>query len=121
VLVSGIDELSLNGPSEVLEIVDGNVRSLRVEPADVVLDTCALADLLGGDRKENAAILLGILDGSETGARRDLVLLNAAAGFVITRLAPDLRGGLDLAREQVSSGRALAKLQALQSFAIENP
>ncbi len=118
---SGMDELSLTGPTEVHEIVDGNVRSFQVEPADVGLKICALAELEGGDRQENAAILVGILDGTETGPRRDLVLLNAAAGFLITRLAPDLRRGLELAREQVASGRALAKLQALQSFANENP
>ena len=56
-----------------------------------------------------------ILDGTERGPRRDIVLLNAAAGFVITRLAPDLPAGLALAREQIATGVALGKLEALRS------
>ncbi|HET6408978.1 MAG TPA: anthranilate phosphoribosyltransferase, partial [Chthoniobacteraceae bacterium] len=70
-----------------------------------------------GDRAHNARILLDILEGSERGPRRDLVLLNAAAGFVITGLASDLAAGYELAREQITSGRALAKLDALRRAA----
>ena len=76
---------------------------------------CEVADLRGGDRVRNAAILTAILDGTERGPRRDIVLLNAAAGFVITRIAPDLPAGLALAREQIDTGAALAKLDALRS------
>jgi anthranilate phosphoribosyltransferase len=114
---SGMDELSLTGPSAVCEVAGGLIREFTVEPTTLGLTPCALDALRGGDRRENAAILTSILDGSERGPRRDLVLLNAAAGFVITGLAPDLSAGLDLARAQVESGRALAKLRTLQSFA----
>ncbi len=111
---SGMDELSLTGPSEVREVVNGVVREFTVNPRDLDLPACELDALRGGDRAANAAILAAILDGSERGPRRDIVLLNAAAGFVITRLAGDLASGLELAREQISSGRALARLKALQ-------
>ena len=115
---SGMDELSLTGPSAVQEVVDGVVRELEVDPAALGLPICTVEDLRGGDRTHNAAILVEILDGTEQGPKRDLVLFNAAAGFVITRLAPDLAAGLTLAREQVASGRAIAKLRALQSFTV---
>jgi anthranilate phosphoribosyltransferase len=113
---SGMDELSLTGPSVVQEVVDGIVRERMIDPAALGLPTCKVEDLRGGDRHENAAILTAILEGTERGPKRDLVLFNAAAGFVITSLAPDLAAGLDLAREQIASGRALAKLRALQDF-----
>lgn len=113
---SGMDELSLTGPSAVQEVIDGQVRERTINPAELGLTICSVEDLRGGDRRENAALLAGILDGRETGPKRDLVLLNAAAGFVITGLASDLPAGLALAREQIRSGRALAKLQALQNF-----
>jgi anthranilate phosphoribosyltransferase len=113
---SGMDELSLTGPSAVQEVVDGAVRELEVDPVALGLPICSVEDLRGGDRAHNAAILVAILDGTERGPKRDLVLFNAAAGFVITRLAPDLATGLDLAREQIDSGRALGKLRALQQF-----
>jgi anthranilate phosphoribosyltransferase len=110
---SGMDELSLAGPSEVREVVSGVVREFTVDPRELGLATCDIADLRGGDRAANASILTSILDGTERGPKRDIVLLNAAAGFVITGLAGDLTAGLELAREQISSGRALARLRAL--------
>jgi anthranilate phosphoribosyltransferase len=54
------------------------------------------------------------LSGELTGAKRDLVIANAAAGFVVAGLARELNGGIALAREQIESGRALEKLRALQ-------
>lgn len=113
---SGMDELSLTGPSAVCEVADGLVREFTLNPAELGLAPCELDVLRGGDRHANAAILTGILDGTDRGPRRDLVLLNAAAGFVITGLASDLPSGFDLARAQIESGRALAKLRALQAF-----
>jgi anthranilate phosphoribosyltransferase len=60
--------------------------------------------------------LLGVLDGSIRGAKRDVVLLNAGAGFVVAGLARDLAEGIARAAEQIDSGHALAKLRALQNF-----
>lgn len=114
---SAMDEISLTGPSAVREIVAGVIREGTIEPAALGLPLCALADLRGGDRRANAATLTAILDGTERGPKRDLVLLNAAAGFVVAGLAPDLASGLDRAREQIASRAALAKLRALQGFA----
>ncbi len=114
---SGMDELSLAGPSAVQEVVDGVVRERTVDPTTLGLALCAIEELRGGDCRENAAILTAILDGTDTGPKRDLVLLNAAAGFVITSLATDLAEGLAHAREQIESGGALAKLRALQDYA----
>lgn len=112
---SGMDELSLAGPSAVCEVAGGRVREFTLDPATLGLAPCAVEALRGGDRRANAAILTGILDGTDSGPRRDLVLLNAAAGFVITGLAADLAAGLELGRAQIENGRALAKLRALQS------
>jgi anthranilate phosphoribosyltransferase len=112
----GMDELSLTGPSLVHELADGIIRERTVDPAEFGLATCTIEDLRGGDCKHNAAILVAILDGSEHGPKRDIVLLNAAAGFVITGLAADLAAGLSLAREQIAEGRALEKLNALRAF-----
>jgi anthranilate phosphoribosyltransferase len=111
---SGMDELSLCGPSEVREVIDGKVLEHRIDPRDYGLEFCELADVRGGDCSENARILLGILEGTERGPKRDLVLLNAAAGLVITGLSPDLGAGLELAHAQITSGQARARLDALR-------
>jgi anthranilate phosphoribosyltransferase len=112
----GMDELSLTGPSLVYELAGGLVRERTVDPAALGLAACTIEELRGGDCPQNAAILTAILDGSERGPKRDIVLLNAAAGFVITGLAADLAAGLALGREQIDSGRALEKLTALRTF-----
>jgi anthranilate phosphoribosyltransferase len=76
----------------------------------------ALRDLVGGDAQENAVILEGILSGAIKGAKRDIAVLNAAAGFVITGLAPDLPEGRERAEELLDRGAAHAKLRAMQDL-----
>ncbi len=111
---SGMDELSLCGPTEVREVADGKIREIRIDPREYGLAFCEIEAVRGGDRVQNARLLLGILEGTERGPKRDIVLLNAAAGLVIAGLATDLAVALDLAREQIVSGRARARLDALR-------
>jgi len=72
--------------------------------------------LRGGDAEQNANTLTGILSGTERGAKRDFVLINAAAGLVIAGLAPRMEKGLQLAAQLVDSGQAQAKLREFQAF-----
>lgn len=112
----GTDELSLTGTSEVRSVQDGTVTAFTLTPEEFGLKRCAPGALLGGERTENARILVSILDGSERGPKRDMVLLNSAAALVVAGLARDVADGLDLARKSLHGGSALAKLRALQSF-----
>jgi anthranilate phosphoribosyltransferase len=110
----GTDELALTGESQVRVIEPGRVESLTVTPGDGGLARCEPAALLGGDRVANARILTAILDGSDRGPKRDMVLLNSGAALVICGLAADLRAGVARAAEAIDSGAALAKLNALR-------
>ena len=111
-----MDELSNLGPSTVWA-ASGNERVKSIiEPSLLGLAPATVADLEGGDASVNAAILIAILDGSLTGPKRDLVALNAAAGLVITGLAPDLTEGLQRANEAINSGAALAVLNRWRNF-----
>ena len=87
-----------------------------IEPSSLGLAPATVTDLEGGDAITNAAILTGILDGSVTGPKRDLVTLNAAAGLVITGIADDLSDGLHLANEAIASGAARAVLERWRNF-----
>ena len=73
-----------------------------------------VGELQGGDASKNADILTGILDGSDTGPRRDIVLLNAAAGLACAGVVEDLRTGVEKARELVATGAAFERLRLLQ-------
>ena len=112
----GMDELATTGPSEVREVSPAGIRCFEVIASDLGLAPAWIEDLRGGDCAGNAQILTGILDGSLRGPQRDIVELNAAAGFVVCGLSSNLPDGLGLAREQIDSGAALAKLHALRRF-----
>jgi anthranilate phosphoribosyltransferase len=113
---AGMDEISNLGPSTVWAANGPDRVKSTIEPSLLGLAPATVTDLEGGDAVANAAILTGILDGSVTGPKRDLVTLNAAAGLVITGIAGDLTDGLRLANEAIASGAALAVLERWRNF-----
>jgi anthranilate phosphoribosyltransferase len=108
----GLDEISNTGESRVSEVREGMVRSSTVRPEDFGLERAAIGELMGGDREENARIIRAILDG-ETGPRRDIVLMNAAAALVAGGKARDFKDGVGLAAQAIDSGAARRTLEAL--------
>jgi anthranilate phosphoribosyltransferase len=111
-----VDELSTLGVNHYCTVAGGVVSAHTLDPEPLGFPRARIEELRGGDGVENARILLGILAGQIHGAKRDVVILNAAVGFVTCGLARDLAEGIALAHEQLQSGRALAKLKALQDF-----
>ncbi|CAN5253779.1 anthranilate phosphoribosyltransferase [soil metagenome] len=115
----GVDELSPAGPNLVYEVSGEDVRERTVDPADLGIERCQPAELRGGDSAENAEAIRHVLAG-EKGARRDAILLNAAATMAAAGLADDLPDGLELAREAVDSGVAAERLEQLIAFSQED-
>lgn len=113
---AGMDEISNLGPSTVWAANGPDRLKSTIEPSLLGLAPATVTDLEGGDAIANAAILTGILDGSVTGPKRDLVILNAAAGLVITGIADDLSEGLHLANEAIASGAARTVLERWRNF-----
>ena len=107
-----LDEISNTGESRVSEVREGMVRSYTLRPEDFGLARTTIAELMGGDREENARIIRAILDG-EAGAKRDIVLMNSAAALVAGAKARDLKEGVGFAAHAIDSGAALRKLEAL--------
>jgi anthranilate phosphoribosyltransferase len=112
----GLDEMTTTGETSVAEYRDGQVRLFTVTPEAVGLKRAALGDLTGGAPAENAAALRRLLQG-ETGPYRDIVLLNAAAAFLVGEKVETLREGVDLAAGVIDDGRAQAALDKLVSVA----
>ena len=102
------DELSITGPNLVVDLNEGEVREYRVEAADVGLPSATHDQLRGGDTVTNARILAAVLAG-EHGPKRDMVVLNAAAGLVVAGIADDLAEGVDAAAAAIDDGRAARK------------
>jgi anthranilate phosphoribosyltransferase len=104
--LDGLDELTTTGPSLVFDVQDGELRESMLDPADLGLARSQVADLRGGNPEASAAIALAILRG-ETGPRRDVVLLNAAAALEVSGRASSLEEGRALAATSIDSGAAV--------------
>ncbi len=108
----GLDEITITGESKISEVRDGEVRTYYVGPEDFGLARAPMEELLGGDAQCNAGIIRDILAGGGT-TKRDVVLLNAAAGLVAGAKANSLREAMKLARTSIESGEALSRLDRL--------
>ena len=107
-----MDELTTTGETEVAEWRDGGLRLFSITPEAVGLPRASLSDLTGGEPAANAQALSELLDGKK-GAYRDIVLLNAAAAFLVAERTETLREGVSLAGEVIDDGRARAALDGL--------
>jgi len=108
----GMDEMSLAGETHIAEYREGAVRLFTVTPESVGLPRAEIAMLSGGEPADNARALTALLDG-EAGPYRDVVLLNAAAAFLVGDKVETLREGVALAAAVIDDGRARAALAGL--------
>ncbi len=113
---AGMDEISNLGNTSVWETSPEGRKDFTISPATLGLTPSITCELEGGEAEENAEILTGILEGTVRGAKRDIVLLNSAAGMVVTGIAPDLSAGLDKAAEVIDSGAASEILGKWKAF-----
>ena len=111
----GLDEITITGPTRIGEVREGRVQTYEVTPEEFDLPRATLDDISGGDAALNASLIRDVLAGKKS-ARRDVVLLNAAAALVAAGRADHLRDAVPLAARAIDSGTALKKLEALISF-----
>ncbi len=110
--MDGMDEITMTAETCMAEVSQQGVTLKVFKPEDLGLSRCAMADLRGGDATGNAAIVRSVLAG-ERGARRDIVLVNAAFSLVATGKAADPVEGIAMAAEAIDSGRAMNQLERL--------
>jgi anthranilate phosphoribosyltransferase len=109
------DEISICGPTRVSHLKDNYVITFKMTPEEYGFKRAAPEAIGGGNARENANIIRNILDGDK-GAKRDIVLLNAAAAFVAAGLDGNFNEGIERARDSIDSGHARKKLDALVAF-----
>jgi anthranilate phosphoribosyltransferase len=112
----GLDELSISAPTRVVEVLNGEVSTYDVAPADVGLEVAPAESIPGGDPRENADTALRIFAGETDPARparpaRDLAVLNAGAAIYAGGGAATLAEGVAAAQTAVDSGAAAAALE----------
>ena len=111
--IDGMDEISISGKSLVWDVNQDRVSPpYEVSPDDLGFMKASITQIKGGTARQNAKIMRGILSG-EVGARRNIVIMNAAAALVAGNQASDLKEGACIAEKTIDSGKALAKLDEL--------
>jgi len=113
----GMDEMTVTGPSAVIDLDKGRLRALTIRPEDVGLRRWRPAALRGGPPEENASRALAVLEGGR-GAAREITLLNAGAALLVGGAAATLKEGVAMAAESVDRGHARAKFEQFRSFCI---
>jgi anthranilate phosphoribosyltransferase len=109
----GLDELTTTAPNHITYFTNGIFHTQTLDARDLGLRRATRAEIRGGTPQENAKITRDILSGQERGAKRDIVLLNAAAALVAGGKADDLAEGLELAADSIDSGRAQQAMRNL--------
>ncbi len=118
VIVNGagfMDEASLQGENHLALIEKGKITRFMLRPDEVGLPSYQNSKIQGGDAKENARILLDVLNGKK-GAYRDTVLLNAGLGIYASGICESIQMGVSMAKESIDSGKALSKLEGLIQY-----
>ncbi|GHU52908.1 bifunctional protein TrpGD [Clostridia bacterium] len=105
-----LDEISISSTTSVCEVND-DIRAYSISPKDFGFDIADKSEIVGGNPDFNANITLGILKGEITGAKRNIVLLNAGAALYTGGKTSSIAEGIELAKKCIDSGKALAKLK----------
>jgi anthranilate phosphoribosyltransferase len=114
----GVDEVSVCGKTKVSQLSNGEIRAYFINPEDFGVERALPEKISGGDRKESARILRDVLScNEEGGAKRDVVLLNAAAAIFAADEAASIGEGFEIARDVLEDGKAAEKLEEFIKFA----
>jgi anthranilate phosphoribosyltransferase len=108
----GLDEITTRGRTDAVMLADGAVSPISINPTSLGFPPPIQGALRGGTADENAEIVRSLLEG-ESGARRDIVLLNAGAAIWVAGVAEDFEEGIELARLSIDSGAARERLAML--------
>jgi anthranilate phosphoribosyltransferase len=115
----GMDEISICDVTHCAFVERGQFNEFILDPREYGFDFYDKEELIGGDAKENAEITKGVLDGSIAGAKRDIVLLNAAAALLVDNKVNSTEEGIEMARDTIKSGKAKEKLQEIVKVSNE--
>ena len=104
-----MDEITVTGKTLVNEIIDGKIVVYEIDPHDYGIEYAAASDITGGDGKENAEIAKSIFNG-EKSSRRDIIVLNSAAGIYIGGKADSYKEAVEIAKQTIDSGKVMDKV-----------
>jgi anthranilate phosphoribosyltransferase len=112
----GMDEISTLGITKIRQLINGNIVSRELDPAEFGISGISIDELKTGDAIANANTIRNILSGKDTGPRKDIVVLNAAAAIIVASLADDFQNAIKMAETSIRDGAAMNCLEKLIEF-----
>ena len=109
----GLDEISTLGPTKIAQLDGKNVINTEIDPEELGFKLAKIEDLQGDDAPANAKIIMDILNCRDTGPKRDIVVLNAAAAIIVSGKAKDFEKAIELAQRSISERNALECLNKM--------
>ncbi|MHC4221004.1 MAG: anthranilate phosphoribosyltransferase, partial [Planctomycetota bacterium] len=109
----GLDEISTFGITKIAELKDGQITKKELNCEDMGISPANIEDLKAADAQNSAVLIKDIISGKETGSRKDIVVVNAAAAIIVGGLAEDFESAIKLAERSISDGKAQACLEKL--------
>ena len=110
---NGLDEISTAAVTKIAELKNGQITNKELDPEDLGITPANIEQLSVTDAKTSAKVLKDILSGKESGPRKDIVILNAAAAIIVSGLADDFESAIEMAEASVNNGKALGCLEKL--------
>lgn len=111
----GMDEISLGAATMVGELKNGEIREYEIHPEDFGMSMASGRSLRVENAHQSKVILDKVLAG-ESGAARDIVVLNTAAALYAANVVDSIEAGLARAKNAIDTGAAKAKLDAMIRF-----
>lgn len=115
---SGLDELALHAPTQVVEVNGQDIDTYTLKPADFGVDEAPISDLRGGDADLNARILKAVFTGQGSPAQQHAIAMNVAALLWMSGRCDSLKQGTEQALEHLHSGVTALHLERMQKGVV---
>ncbi|MGK0256486.1 MAG: anthranilate phosphoribosyltransferase, partial [Arcobacteraceae bacterium] len=109
----GMDEISISDVTHCAFVEKSSFKEFILDPRKYGFDLYPKREILGGNAKENAKITRGILAGSIIGAKKNIVILNAAVALLVDGKVNSIENGIQMAKDAISNGTAIKKLEEI--------
>lgn len=111
----GMDEISICDETSIYELKDGQIFNYTISPEQFGFKRAFHSEIVGGDAKQNAKILLDTLSGKQKGAKFDIVVLNAMFALYTANRVSTPAAAKDIVLEAIHSGKVIDFFNAYQS------
>ena len=105
--MDGLDECSVSDNTRVIHVEGNSMHEEVLAPTNIGLRLWPLEAAVAKDLDGAVAMMLGVLDGTDKGAPRDMVLLNTALALRVAGLVTGIEQGIDRSRTAIESGAVM--------------